>query len=88
MARTKSDRKLFPKAESPLDQVKVQSFKMSDNEKLAIVTTAKSMKMSQRMLIMSAIVEYIDNHPELITPDEESEKSTGSFDSGFSSAFA
>ncbi|EDL51096.1 hypothetical protein VSAK1_00490 [Vibrio mediterranei AK1] len=70
MARTKSDRKLFPKAESPLDQVKPQTFKMSDNEKLAIATTAKLMKMSQRMLLMSAVSEFIINHPELITPDE------------------
>ncbi|MEZ9641302.1 hypothetical protein AB4289_06095 [Vibrio cyclitrophicus] len=69
MARTKSDRNLYPKSESPLDKVKPHSFQMSDNEKLAIATTAKVMKMSQRMLLMSAVSEYIDNNPELITVD-------------------
>lgn len=67
----KTDTKLYPKSESPLGQVKKQSFKMSDLDKQAIALTAKSMKMSQRMLIMSAVLEYADNHPELVMSDGE-----------------
>ncbi len=70
MPRVKSDRSLFPKAKSSIEQVKVQSFKMSDLDKKAVATAAKSMKMSQRMLIMSSVLEYVENHPERVIFDE------------------